>query len=296
MKSLLQKRLESGKTTITAEIMPPRGSDTSSALQRGEKLNDYVHAINVTDSSRAIMRMSSLALCKLLKDKGIEPILQMSCRDRNRIGLQTDLLGADALGVKNILCLTGDPVRIGDQPEAKPVNEFDSIKLLKQISLFNSGEDPVSGNLPDGPTQIFAGAAADPNCRGFDSLRRRVEKKQNAGAKFLQTQMVMDAGVLERFCKKIADPLGIRVLTGIFLLKSAKNANFINRVVPGADIPASIIDRLDKANDPLIEGMKIASEQVKQFSEISQGVHIMAVKAEKLIPEIIENANINSLH
>tara|TARA_B100000700_G_C14903116_1_gene788361 strand:- start:50 stop:940 length:891 start_codon:yes stop_codon:yes gene_type:complete len=293
MKSVLQERLESGKSTITAEIMPPRGADATHALSNGNKLKEYVHAINVTDSSRAIVRMSSLALCKLLLEEGIEPIYQVSCRDRNRIGLQADLLGANALGIKNLLCLTGDPVRIGDQPDAKPVHEFNSIKLLEQVFDLNAGKDPVSGSLPDGATQLFAGAAADPNCKGFDGLKRRIESKKNAGACFLQTQMVMDPNVLEKFCKEIADPLDIKVLAGVFLLKSAKNATFINRVVPGACIPNSIIARLENSADPFSEGLSIASEQVKSFLGISQGVHIMAVKAEKYIPEILEKSKIN---
>ena len=293
MKSTLEQRLNSGKVTITAEIMPPRGGEASKAISNGIKLKEWVHGINVTDSSRAIMRMSSLALCKLLLEQGIEPILQMSCRDRNRIGIQADLLGANALGIKNILCLTGDPVRIGDQADAKSVHEFDSIRLLKQVTSFNNGEDPVSGKLTNGPTQLFAGAAADPNCKGYDGLKRRIERKKNAGAYFLQTQMVMDPKVLERFCKEIADPLGIRVLAGVFLLKSAKNANFINRVVPGACIPDSIISRLGNASNPFQEGIQIASEQINSFLGVAQGIHIMAVKAEEFIPEIIEKANIN---
>tara|TARA_Y100001968_G_scaffold195521_1_gene179388 strand:+ start:1730 stop:2617 length:888 start_codon:yes stop_codon:yes gene_type:complete len=293
MKSALQNRLESGKVTITAEIMPPRGGNPKIALSNGINLKNYVHAINVTDSSRAIVRMSSLALCKLLKDQGIEPVFQISCRDRNRIGLQADLLGANALGIQNVLCLTGDPVRIGDQPEAKPVHEYDSIKLLKQITSFNKGEDPVSGMLKDGCTNLFAGAAADPNCKGFDGLRRRIERKKHAGAFFLQTQMVMNPKILERFCKDIAEPLNIKVLAGVFLLKSAKNASFINRVVPGACIPDSIIARLENASDPFNEGIAIAAEQTKEFLGLAQGVHLMAVKAEKYIPEILERANIS---
>tara|TARA_B100000214_G_scaffold9969_1_gene7080 strand:+ start:546 stop:1427 length:882 start_codon:yes stop_codon:yes gene_type:complete len=293
MKSSLQNRLESGKVTITAEIMPPRGSNTNISLEKGKMLKEYVHAINVTDCSRAIVRMSSLALCVLLKENGIEPILQMSCRDRNRIGIQADLLGADALGIKNLLCLTGDPVRIGDQPTAKPVNEFDSIKLLEQVRELNNGKDPVNDELPDGATNLFTGAAADPNCRGFDGLRRRIERKKNAGASFLQTQMIMDPKILERFCKEIANPLDIKVLAGVFLLKSAKNAQFINRVVPGASIPESIISRMENSKNPFDEGIKIASEQIKQFLGLAQGVHIMAVKAEEYIPELINRADIN---
>ena len=296
MKSILQRRLESGDITITAEIMPPRGANASNAIEKAKKLKEFVHAINVTDCSRAMIRMGSMPLCKLLIEAGLEPVVQISCRDRNRIALQADLLGANALGMKNILCLSGDPVRIGDQPDARSIHEFDSVRLLNQVQSFNNGKDPVSGSLEDGGTQLFAGAAADPNCKGFDGLKRRITRKKEAGAKFLQTQMVMDPRILERFCKEISEPLNIPVLAGVFLLKSAKNASFINRVVPGANIPISIISRLEKASDPFAEGILIASEQVKSFLGLTQGVHIMAVKAESYIPEIIKKANINLQH
>ena len=293
MKSTLQNRLESGLSAITAEIMPPRGGNTALALSKAIKLKDLVHGFNVTDGSRAIMRMSSLALCKLLLEANLEPVLQLSCRDRNRIALQAELLGAHALGIKNILCLTGDPVRVGDQSKAKSVQDLNSIELIKQVTSLNKGIDPVSGFLADGPINLFAGAAADPNCKGFDGLRRRIELKKKAGANFLQTQMVMNPKVLERFCKEISEPMKIPVLAGVFLLKSAKNAQFINRAVPGASIPESIITRLESSSNPIEEGISIAAEQVKSFLGIAQGVHIMAIKAEEKIPMILEKANIN---
>ena len=293
VKSKLQNLLKSGGSVVTAEIMPPRGGETTLALSRAAALKDLVHGFNVTDGSRAIMRMSSLALCKLLLEANLEPILQLSCRDRNRIALQAELLGAHALGIPNILCLTGDPVRVGDQSEAKSVQDLNSLELIKQVTSLNKGIDPVSGFLPDGATNLFIGAAADPNCKGFDGLRRRIELKKKAGANFLQTQMVMDSKVLERFCKEITEPLNIPVLAGVFLLKSAKNAQFINRVVPGANIPESIISRLGNSSNPINEGISIAAAQVKSFLGIAQGVHIMAVRAEHKIPMILEKANIN---
>ncbi|MEY4297687.1 MAG: hypothetical protein RLZZ423_866, partial [Cyanobacteriota bacterium] len=158
----LQRALEVGSLAITAEVMPPRGGDVSRTLEHARALQGLVHAVNVTDGSRAVMRMSSLAVCRLLLEAGIEPVWQLACRDRNRIGLQADLLGAHALGIRNLLCLTGDPVRAGDQPGARPVNELESVRLLQQVQAFNQGVDPVAGVLPDGPTQLFAGAAADP--------------------------------------------------------------------------------------------------------------------------------------
>jgi len=239
------------------------------------------------------MRMSSLALCRVLLDAGLEPILQLACRDRNRIALQADLLGAHALGIRNLLCLTGDPVRVGDQPDARPVHDFESVKLLAQVKAFNRAEDPVSGTLPDGATALFAGAAADPNCQSLSGLRRRLERKKEAGARFLQTQMVMEPTVLEHFCNEVANPLGLPVLAGVFLLKSARNARFINKVVPGASIPESLVARLDQASDPAAEGVAIAAEQVKSYLAVAQGVHLMAVKAEQRIPEILDQAGIN---
>ena len=296
MRSDLQRSLTSEGVTITAEIMPPRGANAFNAVSKAKRLAGLVHALNVTDGSRAVMRMSSMAVCKLLLEEGLEPVFQVACRDRNRIGLQGDLLGADALGIKNILCLTGDPVKVGDQPDAKQVSDYGSISLLQQISKFNNGCDPVKGSLPDGPTKLFAGAAADPNCHSLKGLRYRMEQKKQAGAEFIQTQMVMNPYVLENFCREVADPLAIPVLAGVFLLKSAKNAQFINNVVPGACIPDKIISRLDNAKDSKAEGILIAAEQVKQYSGLAKGIHLMAIKAEDTIPEILSKASISSIN
>ena len=270
--------------------MPPRGGEIKRTLEHAALLKDWVHAVNVTDGSRAVMRMSSLAVCRLLLDAGVEPVWQQACRDRNRIGLQADLLGAHALGIRNILCLTGDPVRAGDQPQARPVNELESVRLLQQVAAFNRGEDPVDGPLPDGPTDLFAGAAADPQSPSWSGLSSRIRRKQKAGARFVQTQMVMDEDCLKRFVDEITAPLGLPVLAGVFLLKSAKNAAFINRVVPGACIPQSIIDRLAAASNPADEGITIAAEQVSRYAKTCQGVHLMAVKAEERIPLILDRA------
>ena len=289
----LQCALASGEVTITAEVMPPRGGNPAQTLAMAETLRGRVHAINVTDGSRAVMRMSSVAVCRLLLDAGLEPVLQMACRDRNRIGLQADLLGAHALGIRNLLCLTGDPVRAGDQPTARPVNEMESVRLLRQVAAFNRGDDPVKGALPDGPTALFAGAAADPHCPSQSGLLRRLERKRDAGSRFLQTQMVMDGAVLDRFCTQVAAPLDLPVLAGVFLLKSAKNAQFINRMVPGACIPEALIARLEAAEDPAAEGIAIAAEQVKRYLGVAQGVHLMAVRAEERIPTILDQAGIN---
>ena len=289
---LLREALERGEFALTAEVTPPRGGDPSRTLAAAAALRGLVHAINVTDGSRAVMRMSSLAVCRLLLDAGIEPVWQVTGRDRNRIALQADLLGAQALGIRNVLCLTGDPVKAGDQPEARPVHELESVRLLQLVQSFNQGIDPVKGELPDGGTTLFAGAAADPQAGSWSGLVSRVKRKQQAGARFLQTQMVMDPEALRRFVEEVSGPLGLPVLAGVFLLKSAKNAAFINRVVPGACIPQAIIDRLAAAGDPAAEGIAIAAEQVAAYREIAQGVHLMAVKAEERIPAILKAAGI----
>ena len=292
---LLQKALASGQPALTAEVMPPRGGDPSRSLAAAGALRDWVHAVNVTDGSRAMMRMSSLALCRLLLDAGIEPVLQLACRDRNRIALQAELLGAHALGVRNLLCLTGDPVRAGDQPGARPVNELEAVRLLQLVQQFNGGQDPVQGELPDGPTDLFAGAAADPQSASWSGLKSRLLRKKQAGARFVQTQMVMDAEALKRFVGDLAAPLDLPVLAGVFLLKSARNAAFINRVVPGANIPQAVIDRLAAAPDPAAEGVAIAAEQVGSYLQIAQGVHLMAIKAEERIPAILQQAGLKPL-
>ena len=293
MKSKLQQTLEKKLKVITAELMPPRGGDPIRSLNIAQLLKDKVHAVNITDGSRAVMRMCSLSMSKLLLENGIEPIMQISCRDRNKIALQSDILGANALGIKNILCITGDSVKAGDQQDAKAVHEFESVRLLKQIQAFNKGIDPTFEELSDKKTNLFSGAAADPSCRNQRSLKSRTRKKKEAGANFLQTQMVMDRDYLVEFCEEISKPLEIPVIAGVFLLKSYKNALFINKYVPGANIPENILKRLKDAKDPLKEGILIAAEQAKDFINIAEGIHIMAVKAEYLIPEILKIADLN---
>ncbi len=293
MKSKLQQTLEKKSKVITAELMPPRGGNPIRSLKIAQLLKDKVHAVNITDGSRAVMRMCSLAMSKLLLENGIEPVMQISCRDRNKIALQSDILGANALGIKNILCITGDSVKAGDQQDAKPVHEFESVKLLQQIQAFNKGNDPTFEELPDKKTVIFSGAAADPSCRNQKSLKNRIRRKKEAGAKFLQTQMVMEKENLIEFCEKITNPLEIPVIAGVFLLKSYKNALFINKYVPGANIPENILNRLKEAKDPLQEGIKIAAEQAHDYMNIANGIHLMAVKTEHLIPKILEKADLN---
>ena len=288
----LRKAIRSGEFIVTAEVMPPKGGDPSHMLEMAGHLKDWVHAVNVTDGSRAVLRMSSLACSVLLKQAGIEPICQMTGRDRNAIAIQADLMGAHALGLNNILTLTGDPIKAGDHPKGKSVHELDSIRMLRLIRQLNGGTDFNEKKMTDGELDIFAGAAVDPQSRSWSGLQSRFEKKVAAGAQFFQSQLISDFDKLEKFMDQIAVGCDRPILAGIFLLKSAKNAAFINRCVPGVDIPQHIIDRLEKADEPLREGMKIAAEQVQAARQLCQGVHMMAVRREDLIPEILEMAGV----
>ncbi|MEM9155783.1 MAG: methylenetetrahydrofolate reductase [Cyanobacteria bacterium P01_F01_bin.33] len=277
---------------ITAEVAPPKGSDPSHMLEIVDKLKGRVHAINVTDSNRAVARMSPLVAAALIQQAGVEPVMQLACRDRNRIALQGDLLGASALGIRNVLALTGDPAKHGDCPDTRQVFEFKSIQLLHLIRCLNRGLDCNENPLPHGATCLFPGAAADPQHPDRSSQKRRCDRKVSQGAEFFQTQLITDFDLLEQFMVEIARPLQKPVLAGIFLLKSAKNARFINKYLPGVQIPEMIINRLEQASEPLQEGIAIAAEQIQQARHICQGVHVMAVKAEHLVVNILDLAEI----
>ena len=295
MTSNLRRAAQNKDFLITAEVTPPKGGNPQRMLEVAEKLKGRVHAVNITDGSRAVLRMSSLAASVLLLQNGIEPVCQVACRDRNAIGLQADLMGDHALGINNILALTGDPVKAGDHPQAKSVFDFESVRLLKVISKLNNGVDFNDKPLPDEATDLFVGAAVDPQLKSWSGLQKRFERKLEAGAQFFQSQLITDFDRLDKFMTQVAAGTDKPILAGIFLLKSAKNANFINRYVPGVNIPQETIDRLAAAADPLQEGVKIAAEQVKIAKEICQGVHMMAIKREDLIPEILDLAGIEAV-
>ncbi len=295
MSSLFRTAVKNNEFLITAEVAPPKGGDPSKMLQVAQTLKGRVHAVNITDGSRAVLRMCPVIASVLLLQQGIEPICQVACRDRNRIGLQADLMGAHALGVTNILALTGDPVKAGDHVEAKSVFDLESVRLLQLISKLNTGFDYNNIPLTDGATDLFVGAAVDPQLPSWSSLQRRFERKLEAGAQFFQSQLITDFERLEKFMDQIATVSNKPVLAGIFLLKSAKNAQFINRCVPGVNIPQTTIDRLANASDPLVEGIAIAAEQVKLAQQICQGIHMMAVKREDLIAQILDKAEIAPL-
>lgn len=287
-----RRAAQSGEFLVTAEVAPPKGVNVAHMISMAATLKGRVHAVNITDGSRAVLRMSSLVASVILLQNGIEPICQVACRDRNRIGLQADLMGAHALGIRNILALTGDPVKVGDHPHAKGVFDLESVRLLQLIRKMNQGVDGHDKPFPDGGTDLFAGAAVDPQSPSWSGLQKRFERKVEAGAQFFQSQMITDFDLLEKFMDIIALSHNKPILAGIFLLKSAKNAEFINKCVPGVNIPQHIIDRLATAKNPLEEGMKIAAEQVQMARQLCQGVHMMAVKREDLIPQILDLAGI----
>ncbi|OWY66486.1 5,10-methylenetetrahydrofolate reductase [cyanobacterium TDX16] len=292
-RSSFRAAVKSGEFLITAEVTPPKGSDPTRMIEVAVALRNWVHAVNVTDGSRAVLRMSPLAAATILLQHGIEPICQMTCRDRNQIAIQADLMGANALGINNILALTGDPVKAGDHTQARSVFDLEAVRLLQTITKLNQGFDYNGKGLCDGATQIFPGAAVDPQLASWSGLQRRFERKVAAGAQFFQSQMIVDFSRLEKFMSQIAAKFNKPILAGIFLLKSAKNAQFINQYVPGVNIPQAIIARLEQATDPLHEGIVIAAEQVRLARQLCQGVHIMAVKREDLIPQILEIAEIS---
>lgn len=290
-----QAAIRSRSFIVTAEVMPPKGTDPSHMVAMAKGLKGRVHGVNITDGSRAVMRMSSLAAAVILQRQGVESICQMACRDRNRIALQADLLGASALGIRNVLALTGDPVKAGDHPKARSVFDLESIRLLQLIQQLNQGQASNGKPLTDQATAIFPGAAIAPQSPSWSGLQRRFERKLEAGAQFFQSQLITDFERLDKFMSQIAQGCDRPILAGIFLLKSAKNALFINRNVPGVHIPQSVIDRLAQAQDPLREGMQIAAEQIQAAQQLCQGVHVMAVRREDLIPEILDLAGIEGV-
>ncbi|NES99423.1 MAG: methylenetetrahydrofolate reductase [Sphaerospermopsis sp. SIO1G2] len=291
-----RKAVVAGDFLVTAEVAPPKGGDPSHMIEMTATLKGRVHAVNITDGSRAVLGMSSLAASVILSQQGIEPICQIACRDRNKIGIQADLMGAHALGIRNVLALTGDPVKAGDHPDAKPVFDLESIRLLRLIRNMNEGFNYNQKSLKDGALDIFPGAAVDPQLKSWSGLQSRFAKKVEAGAQFFQSQLVTDFEKFEKFMAQIASEYNKPVLAGIFLFKSAKNADFIKRMVPGVHIPDQIIDRLAKAEHPIQEGMKIAAEQVKIAKDLCQGVHIMAVKREDLIAPILDLAGVGKVN
>jgi len=282
--SQLEQTLEQGRFAVTAEVAPPKGTDVHNAVAKAKELVG-ITAVNVTDNQGANMRMSPLVLASLLCREGVEPVLQMTCRDRNRMALQSDLLGAAALGIENLLLLSGDHARFGDHPGARPVFDLDSVQLLQVAEGLCEGRD-MSGKPLTASPRFFAGAAVNPEAEPFELMFQKVEKKAEAGARFFQTQAVFEPEKLERFMEA-ARPLNVPVLVGVLLLKSARMARFLNENIPGVRVPQRVIDRLDASSNPLEEGVAVAREMVAVARTVCQGVHLMTLGCEERIPDII---------
>jgi len=280
----LAMKLKADQFVMTAEIAPPKGGDVTAALKTAEKLK-YVDAINVTDNQGACMRMSPLAMAHLLIEQGFEPILQLTCRDRNRMALQSDLLGAAALGIKNLLVLTGDHPRFGDHTASRPVFDLDSIQLLQGIKGLESGVD-MAGNPLASPPHFFTGTAAAPAAEPWDLVLKKVQKKIASGSDFFQTQAVFKRSQVESFIDVVSKEK-IPVILGIVLLKSPRMAKFLNAQIPGVQVPPDLIKRLEEARDSLSEGVSIAREMVGWAREMCQGIHLMTFGREDLIPRIL---------
>ena len=286
----LSALLQSDRFVITTELNPPKGTDLAPLLERAESLRGVVDAFNLTDSHTARMSMSPIAAARLLVERGIEPILQITCRDRNRIALQADVLAAAALGIRNIVTMTGDHPGGGDHPDAKPVFDIDSTALLQSLTGLRTGID-MSGAELRGAPDLLVGAVVNPGADDLDREIGRMEEKIDAGAAFFQTQAVYDPREFETFMRRV-EGYGVPILAGCILLKSGNMARNFNANVPGISVPDAIIDRMDaaasSANTRRRESADITAEILTDIRPMCQGAHIMAIGWESLIPSIIE--------
>ena len=289
----LQSKLESGKFVITCEVGPLKGTDITEVEEAAELLKDKVDAANVTDQQSSVMRLGSLVTSSICVKKGLEPIYQMVCRDRNRIALQSDLLSAWVMGIKNVLSITGDLPQLGDHPEAKGVYDLDSVTLLQTIKSLNEGHD-INGNELQGKPDFFPGAVVKVESDTEASMELQIaklERKVAAGARFIQTQAVYDAEHFAKFMKRV-EKLNVPILAGVIPLKSAGMARFMNKNVSGVLVPEELIDRMADAEDKTETGIQIAADLIKQLKPLCQGVHIMAIGWEKKVPSIMEAAGL----
>jgi methylenetetrahydrofolate reductase (NADPH) len=294
MVSSFKEALNSGKFVITSEVAPPKGTNLEKVLHHIELLKDKVDAINVTDHQSSVMRFPSIGGCLAIKEKGGEPILQMTCRDRNRLALQAELLFAYTRGINNVLCLTGDAVPVGDHKEAKGVFDLDSLQLLKTVRLMESGKD-LGGNDLDGVVEFCAGATVTPEARPIEPQLIKFEKKIEAGAEFFQTQGIYDLDNFAKFMEH-ARQFPVKILAGIILLSSARMAKFMTANVPGIFVPQNLIDELAATpkEEMLNKGIEIAGRMIAVLKKgsVCDGVHIMAIGKEEVVPDILAAAGL----
>lgn len=283
--------LNRGTFAVTVEYNPPKGTNISSVLDSAKQLVGRVHGVNVTDNTAAVVRAGSLPVCRLLYELGHDPVMQLTCRDRNRIAMQSDLMGAHMLGIRNILCLTGDYPTVGDHKEAKPVYDLDSVQVMQLVQGLNNGKD-MMGNKLDGSTAFTIGAAVTPEADLVGPVLVKFEVKVKAGAQFFQTQAVYNPDVFASFIKQVR-PFNVKVLAGILVLRNHKMAEFMNANIPGMSVPKEMIDELKAAGDRAEDvGVDIAVQSIKAVRPHCDGVHIMAIKATHRLAEIITKAEI----
>jgi len=293
----LENVLESGRFAVTAEAGPPKGTSARVLQRKAEILRASCDAVNVTDNQTAIVRMSSLAGCAILKQEGVEPVMQMVVRDRNRIAIQSDVLGAIALGVGNILCLSGDHQKFGNHPAAKGVFDIDSIQLIQTLKSMRDEKKFLCGEDISGEVPIFIGAVENPYADPFEYRVARLAKKVKAGADFIQTQAVYDvdkfARWMEMVCERGLDEQ-VHILAGVIPIRSAGMARYMRDYVSGVSVPDSLVTRMEEAKEAKEEGVKIIIEIIDQIKEIPgvHGIHVMAVGWEDIVPEIVEQAGL----
>lgn len=297
--SNLEKVLEAGHFSVTAECGPPRGADPEIVRKKAAYVRGHVDACNVTDNQTAVVRMSSLAGCMLIKEAGIEPLIQMVVRDRNRIALQSDLLGASAMGVRNLLCLSGDHQKFGDDPQSKNVFDIDSMQLINLVKTMRDEGVFPSGDTLEGAPKFFIGCAVNPFADPFEIRVPRLKLKAEAGADFVQTQCIYN---MDKFKKYMEDARAeglhekVKILAGVTPLKSAGMAKFMRRMVAGMDIPDEVVERI--ADEPkekqAAKGIEMCIEQIQELKEIEgiAGVHVMAIEWEEKLEEIIGGAGL----
>ncbi|MBE9500887.1 MAG: methylenetetrahydrofolate reductase [Dehalococcoidia bacterium] len=288
--------LNSGKFVITGEVGPPKGTNLEKMIHHIDLLKERVDALNVTDNQSSVMRFPSLGTCLLIKEHGGEPVFQMTCRDRNRLALQADLLFAYARGIRNVLCLTGDSITVGDHKEAKAVFDLDSVQLLHTVHTLESGWD-IAGNELDGAVEFCVGACVTPDADPIEPQLIKFEKKVQAGIQFCQTQAIYDLDNFRKFMEYARKlDKNTKILAGIVLLVGARMARFMNESVPGIYVPEELIDELASApkGKGLEKGIEIAGRLIRQIKEqaICDGVHIMAIGREELVPEILAAAGL----
>jgi 5,10-methylenetetrahydrofolate reductase len=282
-----QEKFKSGKFLVTSEIGPPKGIETKKLLEDAELVRGRVDGINVTDLQSSVMRLGSLVVCGALKQAGFEPIFQMTCRDRNRLALQSDLLSAASLGIENVLILTGDHTTMGDHPEAKPVFDLDSAQLLQVARKLESGVD-MKGNKLDGTFPKFClGAVVNPGADPLEPQIMKMEKKIAAGAEFFQTQAVYDIKSFENFIGKTKH-LKVPVMAGIVLLKSAGMAKFMNKNVAGVTVPDNLIKEMEEAKDKVAQSVDIAARLIKELKPMCRGIHIMPIGWDRVVPKVLD--------